>query len=53
MFFSNAKSKPQNLLSITISQGFETETVFQYKYLGVLIDDSFSFKPHIQQLVKN
>jgi len=52
MLFSNAKSKLQNLPSITTSQGFEIETVSQYKYLGILIDDSLSFKPHIQQLVK-
>jgi len=41
----------QNRPSIT-SQGFEIETVSQYKDLGILIDDSLSFKPHIQQLVK-
>jgi len=52
MLFSNAKSKLQNLPSITTSQGFKIETVSQYKYLGILIDDSLSFKPHIQQLVK-
>jgi len=51
MLFSNVKFKLQNRPSIT-SQGFEIETVSQYKDLGILIDDSLSFKPHIQQLVK-
>lgn len=52
MLFSNAKSKSRNLLPITTSQGSEIESVSQFKYLGILIDDSLSFKPHIQQLVK-
>lgn len=52
MLFSNAKSMSRNLLPITTSQGSEIESVSQFKYLGILIDDSLSFKPHIQHLVK-
>ena len=52
MTFSKAKLKPVNIPSIITFQGSDIESVSQFKYLGFLIDDSLSFKPHIQQLVK-
>lgn len=52
MLFSNSKSKSPNLPPIVTRQGSEIEQVNQYKYLGILIDDSLSFKPHIQNLAK-
>lgn len=52
MLFSNTKSKPQNLPSILSSQGLKIECVSNYRYLGILIDESLSFANHIQQLVK-
>ena len=33
-------------------QGSEIESVSQYKYLGIIIDNSLSFKPHILELLK-
>lgn len=50
--FSNVKSKPLNIPSVATFQGSEIESVSQYKYLVIVIDDSLSFKHHIQQLVK-
>lgn len=45
-------SQLMNLPPTTTSQGSEIESVSQQKYLCILIDDSFSFKPNIQQLAK-
>ena len=52
MLFTKAKSKPSDLPPITTLQGSVIESVSQYKYLGIIIDDALSFKPHIQQLLK-
>lgn len=52
MLFTKAKSKPSDLPPITTLQGSVIESVSQYKYLGIIIDDSLSFKPHIQQREK-
>ncbi|KAL4006490.1 solute carrier family 24 (sodium/potassium/calcium exchanger), member 5 [Sarotherodon galilaeus] len=32
---------------------YQSELVHTYKYLGILIDDSLTFKPHVENLVKN
>ena len=39
-------------LTIYTDQGKSIEAVSSYKYLGFLIDEHFSFKPHIDNLVK-
>ena len=52
MLFTKAKSKPSDLPPITTLQGSVIESVSQYKYLGIIIDDALSLKPHIQQLLK-
>jgi hypothetical protein len=52
MLFTKAKSKPSDLPPITTLQGSVIESVSQYKYLGIIIDDALSFKPHVQQLLK-
>lgn len=52
MMFSKAKPKVLNLPPIPTLQGTEIESVLQYKYLGILIDNSLSFKPHIVELLK-
>lgn len=43
---------PHNLLSSTTFKGSEIEFISQYRYLGFLIDESLTFVPHVQQLVK-
>ena len=52
MVFFKARNRPLNLSPITTCQGKEIEVVTSNKYLGILIDDSLSFKLHIQQLTK-
>ncbi len=52
MMFTKRKSAHSNSSSITTLQGLEIEVVSKYKYLGFLIDDSLSFGPHIQYLVR-
>ncbi len=50
--YTKRKSAHSNLCSITTVQGLEIEVVSKYKHLGFLIDDSLSFGPHIQYLVR-
>lgn len=52
MVFTKSRKRPLNLPSIVTHQDKEIELVPSYKYLGILIDDSLTFKPHIQHLVK-
>ena len=52
MLFSNSKKVPQTVPRVSTLEGNVIEVVHMYKYLGVLIDDSLSFKPHIDNLVK-
>ncbi len=52
MMFTKRKSAHSYSRSITTLQGLEFEVVSNYKYLGFLIDDSLSFGPHIQYLVR-
>ena len=47
MLFSNAKKVPQTVLTVSTLEGNVIEVVRIYKYLGVLIDDSLSFKPRL------
>lgn len=42
LMFSDAKSKPPNLPFVTTVQGSEIESVSQYKYQGIVIDESLS-----------
>ena len=52
MFFSNKKKVSAVLPSITSAQGTPIESVATYKYLGITVDDSLSFKCHVDQLLK-
>ena len=45
-------NRPQNIPSVVTLEGSEIEVVDSYKYLGILIDDSLTFQPHVQYLVK-
>ena len=51
MLFSNGKQLPSNIPRLSSVQGAEIELVASYKYLGILIDDHLTFKPHIDDLV--
>lgn len=48
MLFPNAKNIPQ----VVTLEGQVFEGVNLYKYLGILIDDCFTFKTHVQCWVK-
>ncbi|XP_013857613.1 RNA-directed DNA polymerase from mobile element jockey, partial [Austrofundulus limnaeus] len=52
MLFANTKRVPLTIPTVSTLDGDIIEMVHTYKYLGFLIDDSLSFKPHIQNLVK-
>uniref|UniRef100_A0A669EEG1 Reverse transcriptase domain-containing protein n=1 Tax=Oreochromis niloticus TaxID=8128 RepID=A0A669EEG1_ORENI len=52
MLFSNMKRFPQTVPLVSTLEGNLIEVVHTYKYLGFLIDDSLTFKPHIDNLVK-
>ncbi len=52
MMFKKRKCAHSNSCSITTLRGLEIEVVSKYKYLGFLIDDSLSFGPHIQYIVR-
>uniref|UniRef100_A0A3B3HCE9 Reverse transcriptase domain-containing protein n=1 Tax=Oryzias latipes TaxID=8090 RepID=A0A3B3HCE9_ORYLA len=52
MLFSNSRKTPQGFLTVSTLEGNEIELVHVYKYLGILIDDALSFKPHIENLVR-
>lgn len=52
MLFSDFKKVLQTILVVPTLEGNVIEVVHEYKYLGVLIDDSLTFKPHIEKLVK-
>lgn len=38
--------------SVTTLDGAKIKTVHTWKYLGSLIDDSITFRPHLENLVK-
>lgn len=53
MLFSKSRNLAQIIPSVTTLEGNKIELVHTYKYLGILIDDSLTFKPHVENLVKN
>ena len=50
MLFSNTKKVLQTIPTVSTLEGNVIEVVCMYKYLGVLLDDSLTFKPHIDNL---
>lgn len=52
MLFTSSKVRPLTIPKVVTLEGGEIEIVDSYKYLGILIDDSLTFKPHVQNLVK-
>lgn len=52
MLFSNHKKVPKTLPVVSTLEGNLIEVVHEYKYLGIVIDDSLTFKPLIDKLVK-
>lgn len=52
MLFSNTKKVPQTIPLVSTLEGNVIEVVHTYKYLGILLDDFLTFKPHIDNLVK-
>uniref|UniRef100_A0A669EJS2 Reverse transcriptase domain-containing protein n=1 Tax=Oreochromis niloticus TaxID=8128 RepID=A0A669EJS2_ORENI len=52
MLFSNMKNSSQTVPVVSTLEGDLIEVVHTCKYLGFLIDDSLTFKPHIDNLVK-
>ena len=52
VLFTNSRNGPLNITSVVTLEGSEIEFVNSYKYLGNLIDDSLTFKPHVLYLVK-
>lgn len=51
MLFSNTNKDSQTIPLVSTLQGNIIEVVHTYKYLGILCDDSPTFKPHIDNLV--
>uniref|UniRef100_A0A8C5N2E5 Reverse transcriptase domain-containing protein n=1 Tax=Gouania willdenowi TaxID=441366 RepID=A0A8C5N2E5_GOUWI len=52
MLFSNHKKVPQAPPVVSTLEGNVIEVVHEYKYLGVVIDDSLTFKLFIDKLVR-
>ena len=52
LFFSNKKKVPAVLPCILSAQGTPIESVATYKYLGTTMDETLSFKCHIDQLLR-
>lgn len=52
MLFSTSRKRPQTIPSVTTLQGTEIELVHKYKHQGVLIDDSLTFKPHVEKKLR-
>lgn len=52
MVFTKSKSKTHSPLVVYTTQGIPIQTVSTFKYLGFILDDDLSFKPHIENLVK-
>ena len=50
MLFSRAREMDLNMLRITTSSGYIIDRVTEYKYLGIWLDDKFTFKFHIDNL---
>ena len=52
MLFTNYRNKPLNIASVVTLDRSEIGFVNSYEYLGILIDDSLTLKPHVLYLVK-
>uniref|UniRef100_A0A3B4Z3D2 Reverse transcriptase domain-containing protein n=1 Tax=Stegastes partitus TaxID=144197 RepID=A0A3B4Z3D2_9TELE len=52
MLFSNARKRVDSLPTIKTLQGSQIDLVTQFKYLGILIDERLTFRPHVETLVK-
>lgn len=52
MVFSGSKKFDTKLISLQTLQGSMLELVKEYKYLGIIVDDTLSFGSHIMQLKK-
>ncbi len=50
--FSGSKKFDKNVSSLLTLQGTVIESVKDYKYLGIIVDDALSFSSHITQLKK-
>ncbi len=52
MLFSGSTKFNKNVSSLQTLQGTVIESVKEYKYLGIIVDDALSFSSHITQLKK-
>ncbi len=52
MLFSGSKKFDKNVFSLQTLQCTVIESVKEYKYLGIIVDDALSFSSHITQLKK-
>ncbi len=52
MLFSGSTKFDKNVSSLQTLQGTVIESVKEYKYLGIIVDDALSFSSHITQLKK-
>ena len=51
MIFTRARTAINENLSIKSTDGSTIERVSEYKYLSIWLDDTFSFKVHIDNLI--
>ena len=51
MLFTSSRARPQNVPSVVTLEGSVIQVVTSYRYLGFLIEDSLTFKPHVLYLV--
>lgn len=52
MLFTKSRTRLQSIPPVVPLGGRETEVVTSYKNLGLSIDGSLTFKPHVLHLVK-
>lgn len=52
MLFTGHQNRSLNIPSVITLDGREIQTVTTYKYLGIVIDDCLSFKPHVHCLLR-
>jgi len=53
MLFSNSKISTENSISLLTLQGNLITSVSEYKYLGIIIDNTLRFGSHINYLRQN